>query len=164
MKIQRLSHCSRPDPSRRHRLLYASEHDGDPFPISTHLISIFKKILKRRSNTVSSQTHFLALCSTAWKPSFRSASLGPFELLHGSESRLHCNPSAAPRPSFQWFRNGILISSENSSRYEFQQNGTLIIKKVDKEDDEGNYTCKARNFLGEDSASAAVIVYGKIQY
>ncbi|XP_068758738.1 fibronectin type III domain-containing protein-like isoform X1 [Montipora capricornis] len=95
----------------------------------------------------------------AWKPSFSNASLGPFELLHGSESRLHCNPSAAPRPSFQWFRNGILISAENSSRYDFQQNGTLIIKRVDKENDEGNYTCKARNFLGEDSASAAVIVY-----
>ncbi|XP_073228960.1 fibronectin type III domain-containing protein-like isoform X1 [Porites lutea] len=94
----------------------------------------------------------------AWKPSFSDVQFGPFQLLHESKGRLPCNPSAAPRPTFQWFRSGVLISYGDSSRYELEQDGTLIIKKVDKDMDAVNYTCSAKNFLGSDSATAVTVV------
>ena len=87
---------------------------------------------------------------------------GPFHLLHEFEGRLQCKPSAAPRPSFQWVKNGVAISNGDNSRYELQQDGTLVIKKVDKVLDAANFTCKAKNFLGEDSATTTAIVFGKI--
>ena len=87
---------------------------------------------------------------------------GPFQLLHESKGRLPCNPSAAPRPTFQWLRSGVLISYGDSSRYDLEQDGTLMIKKVDKDIDAVNYTCSAKNFLGSDSATAVAVVLGKI--
>lgn len=103
----------------------------------------------------------LDYCSTAWRPSFTNAWLGHFTFLQGNEGRLQCNQSAAPHPTFQWFRNGVLVTSENSSGYDILPDGTLVIKRVDKQLDEGNFTCKAQNFLGEDSSSAVVVVNGK---
>lgn len=104
---------------------------------------------------------YLDYCFTAWRPSFTNAWLGHFTFLQGNEGRLQCKQSAAPHPTFQWFRNGILITSENSRHYDILHDGTLVIKRVDKQLDEGNFTCKAQNFLGEDSSSAIVVVNGK---
>ena len=87
--------------------------------------------------------------------------MGHFTFLQENEGRLQCNQSAAPHPTFQWFRNGVLVTSENNSHYAILPDGTLVIKRVDKQLDEGNFTCKARNFLGEDSSSAVVVVNGK---
>ena len=98
---------------------------------------------------------------TAWKPSFADELFGPFSLLHGTEGKLHCKPSAEPRPTFQWFRNGVLISYGVNSRHILQQDGTLVIKKVDKDKDSVNYTCKAQNMMGQDSATTVPVVLGK---
>lgn len=100
--------------------------------------------------------------STAWKPTFIDIQFGPFHLLHGSQGRLQCNPSAAPLPTFQWFRNGVLIFYGGNSRYELEQDGTLVIKKVDRELDAVNFTCRAENYLGADSASSIAAVFGMI--
>lgn len=51
-----------------------------------------------------------------------------------------------------------------NSRYNLQKDGTLVIKKVDKEKDAINFTCRATNFLGEDSATAVAIVFGEINF
>ena len=40
----------------------------------------------------------------------------------------------------------------------------MVIKRVDKQLDEGNFTCKAQNFLGEDSSSAVVVVNGNFPH
>lgn len=98
---------------------------------------------------------------TAWKPSFADGQFGPFSLLHGSEGKLECKPSAEPRPKFQWLRNGVLITDGANSRYTLQQDGTLVIEKVDKDKDSVNYTCKAQNMMGHDSATAVPTVLGK---
>jgi len=95
----------------------------------------------------------------AWKPTFTDVQFGPFHLLHGSQGRLECKPSAAPRPTFQWFRNGVLISYEDKSRYELEREGTLVIKNVDRELDAVNFTCRAENNLGADSASRVAVVF-----
>ncbi|XP_078342486.1 fibronectin type III domain-containing protein-like isoform X2 [Oculina patagonica] len=94
----------------------------------------------------------------AWKPSFANGQFGPFSLLHGSEGRMQCKPSAEPPPTFQWFRNGVLISDGVSSRYTLQPDGTLVIKKVDKDKDSVNYTCKAQNMMGQDSATTVPVI------
>lgn len=99
---------------------------------------------------------------TAWKPSFANGTIGPFTLLHDSEGRLQCKTSAQPPPTFQWFRNGVLISDKVNSRYLLQPDGTLVIRKVDKDQDSVNYTCKAQNMLGQDSATAVPVIHGKI--
>jgi len=99
---------------------------------------------------------------TAWKPSFADGQFGPFSLLHGNEGKLQCKPSAEPRPTFQWFRNGVLISYGENSRYTLQKDGTLVIKKVEKDKDSVNYTCKAKNMMGRDSATTVPVVLGKI--
>ena len=111
---------------------------------------------------VAAKNKLVYLYPAAWKPSFADVQFGPFHLLHDSEGRLQCNPSAAPRPSFQWLRNGVAISNGDNSRYELQQDGTLVIKKADKVLDAAKFTCKATNFLGEDSATTTAIVFGKI--
>lgn len=98
----------------------------------------------------------------AWKPSFNNRQFGPFHLLHGSEGRLHCNPNAEPRPKFQWFVDGVLISDEAiNSRYRLSLDGTLLIKKVDKDKDAVNYTCDAVNLMGKASASTVPTVLVK---
>ena len=99
---------------------------------------------------------------TAWKPSFADGQFGPFSLLHGHEGKLNCKPSAEPQPTFQWYRNGVLISYGENSRYTLQKDDTLVIKKVDKDKDSVNYTCKAQNMMGQDSATTVPTVLGKI--
>ena len=99
---------------------------------------------------------------TAWKPSFADGQFGNFTLLHDSEGRLKCKTSAEPPATFQWFRNGVFISDKVNSRYMLQPDGTLVIRKVDKDQDSVNYTCKAQNMLGEDSATAVPVILGKI--
>ena len=99
---------------------------------------------------------------TAWKPSFADGKFGPFSLLHGKKGDLQCNPSAEPRPTFQWFRKGVPISFGENSRYTLQKDGTLVIKKVDKGKDSVNYTCKAKNIMGQDSETTVPVVLGKI--
>lgn len=39
--------------------------------------------------------------------------------------------------------------------------GALVIKKVDKDQDGVNYTCKAENFMGEDSVTTVPVILGK---
>lgn len=81
--------------------------------------------------------------------------------MHGSEGRLQCKPSAEPQPTFQWFRNGVLVHDGINSRYMSQPDGTLVIKKVDKDKDSVNYTCKAENMMGQDSVTTVPVILGK---
>ena len=100
---------------------------------------------------------------SAWKPSFGNRQFGPFHLRHGHEGTLRCNPNAEPRPKFQWFVDGVLISDGAvNSRYRLLLDGTLVIKTVDKDKDAVNYTCNAVNMMGKASATTVPTVLGKI--
>ena len=82
---------------------------------------------------------------------------------HGHEGTLQCNPNAEPRPKFQWFVDGVLISDGAvNSRYRLLLDGTLVIKTVDKDKDAVNYTCNAVNMMGKASATTVPTVLGKI--
>ena len=75
---------------------------------------------------------------------------------------MECKPSAEPQPAFQWYRNGVLISYGENSRFTLQKDGALVIKKVDKDKDSVNYTCKAQNMMGQNKATTVPTVLGKI--
>lgn len=99
---------------------------------------------------------------TAWKPSFANVQFGPFHLLNEKEAKLPCEPSTgAPAPTYEWFKNNELLTYDEGSRYRLENDGTLVIKEVDKDQDNVNYTCKAKNFKGEDSVTTVPIILGK---
>ena len=86
---------------------------------------------------------------------------GPFYLFNGTEGRLTCNPEAAPRPSeYKWYNGTTLLTSSPRYRIEHGEFSTLIINKVEKED-EGPYTCYAENFLGNATETANATVLGE---
>ena len=93
-------------------------------------------------------------------PSFETG-FGPFYLFKGTEGRLTCNPQAAPRPSeYEWYKGTTLLTSSPRYRIEHGEFSTLIIDKVEKED-EGLYTCYAENVLGNATETANATVLGE---
>jgi len=74
---------------------------------------------------------------------------------------LKCDPEAAPRPStFKWFdKIGAEIKSGNG--YTIEQDGTLVISKVERSQHAGKFSCYAQNLLGNATAEGMATVYGK---
>ena len=93
-------------------------------------------------------------------PSFETG-FGPFYLFEGTEGRLTCNPKAAPRPSeYKWYKGTTLLTSP-PYRIEYGEFSTLIIDKVDENQDKGLYTCYAENSLGHAEATAKATVFSE---
>lgn len=97
---------------------------------------------------------------TAWKPSFRGVTFGPFYLFKDNQARLPCKPLGEPQPAVKWFRDGEAITYGQNSSYTLEADGTLIIDKV-KDGDGGSYTCMAQNYLGKANVTAPGILLGK---
>lgn len=91
-------------------------------------------------------------------PSFKFG-FGPFYLFKDSEGRLDCEPDAAPPPTFEWSKvtGNNQGDIKHGGRYKLFSNGTLMIANV-TQNDEGQYSCKATNFLDTDSATAEASV------
>ncbi|XP_027864871.1 vascular endothelial growth factor receptor kdr-like isoform X1 [Xiphophorus couchianus] len=70
---------------------------------------------------------------------------------------LGCFASGVPRPLIRWYKNGVEV--EESPGVSLEENGTLIIERV-KKDDEGRYECVAQNAEGFAKTSAVVTVLG----
>uniref|UniRef100_A0A1A8CTU0 receptor protein-tyrosine kinase n=2 Tax=Nothobranchius kadleci TaxID=1051664 RepID=A0A1A8CTU0_NOTKA len=68
-----------------------------------------------------------------------------------------CYASGVPQPYIMWFKNGVKV--EESPGVSLQEDGTLIIERV-KKDDEGVYECVAQNVEGFAKTSAVVTVLG----
>lgn len=90
------------------------------------------------------------------KPSFKKR---PMESeTYGSEGgnvTLRCNPEAAPKPSFTWKKDNIVIGA-GGKRF-ITEVGNLIIRQLSR-DDEGIYTCVAKNLYGSDESRGRLIV------
>ncbi|XP_067294164.1 titin isoform X2 [Pseudorasbora parva] len=59
------------------------------------------------------------------------------------EAALHCFVEGFPIPTVQWFKDGHPLP--NSSRWDLQKNGQLLIFQRVSSEDEGLYFCEARN-------------------
>ncbi|GBP54321.1 Contactin [Eumeta japonica] len=108
-----------------------------------------KNQLKARYST--GQLRVLSL-----KPSFKKK---PLESeTYGSEGgniTIKCNPEAAPKPTFTWKKDNIVIGA-GGKRF-ITENGNLIIRQLSR-DDEGVYTCIAKNQYGTDESRGRLIV------
>ena len=58
----------------------------------------------------------------------------------GDKIHLNCIAKGHPAPTYQWFKDGLLIPGKNESRLYFPDPSP---------EDRGNYTCKAINSEGE---------------
>ena len=68
---------------------------------------------------------------------------------------------ANPSPSISWFHGNATIPGRHT-QYTVETDGTLVIKNVTKDRDDGTYTCVAdTENVGQDEITTTVIVTGK---
>ena len=80
----------------------------------------------------------------------------------GDRVDLICRASGVPKPTLVWtFNNGNLPSGINQFNREGESN--LVLPSVTKEMN-GTYKCTAKNKANSISSSAALRVYGKLNY
>nr|XP_046214261.1 obscurin-like protein 1 isoform X6 [Oncorhynchus gorbuscha] len=87
----------------------------------------------------------------------------PIVVQSGTDAVLKCQIGGDPRPAVIWERNNEQIHPEG--RYRLFEDGNvynLIISSVTTEDS-GQYTCKAKNSIGETYAAATLKVEGEAQ-
>ncbi|CRK87512.1 CLUMA_CG001313, isoform A [Clunio marinus] len=104
------------------------------------------------------------------KPSFKKHPLEAeiYAVSNGNTS-IVCNPEAAPRPKFQWKKDGIVISAGGAvgagggGHRKIKPDGTLVLSPTSR-DDEGVYTCVATNAYGTDESRARLIVLQEIRF
>lgn len=96
------------------------------------------------------------------KPSFKKRPLESeiYAVTSGNTS-ISCNPEAAPRPKFQWKKDGNVVSAGGHRK--IKPDGTLVISPTSR-DDEGVYTCVATNAYGTDESRARLIVLQEIRF
>ncbi|XP_045597115.1 contactin [Procambarus clarkii] len=137
---------------------------------------IVDSVLKIKEVTESDEATYQCKATNQLGSSFSSAQLKVLKLapsfrkkpveteMYASEGKnvtIACNPEAAPRPSFVWRQNGLVLG--NGGRRRILRNGNLIIDPVSRED-EGNYTCTAENVYGSDTSSGRLIVLRKPEF
>lgn len=93
------------------------------------------------------------------KPSFEKHPMDTeMYAAYGGNVTLPCRPEAAPMPEFSWRRNGMVVGT--GGRIKLLPNGYLFITNVAGED-EGRYTCVARNSFGSDESEGRLLVLCK---
>lgn len=96
------------------------------------------------------------------KPSFKKQPLEPeIYAVTGGNTTIVCNPEAAPRPKFQWKKDGNVLSAGGHRK--IKPDGTLYISPTSR-DDEGIYTCVATNAYGTDESRSRLIVLQEIRF
>ena len=70
---------------------------------------------------------------------------------------LQCTANGNPRPKVTWYK---LYSSLPVGRHVIESSGALIVKDV-RPGDEGVYSCRVKNLLGQVNASATLTVQCK---
>jgi hypothetical protein len=83
----------------------------------------------------------------------------------GADLTWTCEAFGIPDVSYQWYRNGVLLSREtipaqDVGRYYVQDN-VLTIRTLDEEDDAGMYQCRANNSLAARFSSAQLRILCK---
>jgi hypothetical protein len=93
------------------------------------------------------------------KPSFKKRPLETdIYAIYNGNTTIVCDPEAAPRPKFQWKKDGNMIGAGGHRK--ILPTGTLVISPTSR-DDEGVYTCMATNAYGTDESKARLIVLRK---
>lgn len=151
-------------------LLDREKLDKDKFIVQDNLLTI-KYLEPDKDNGMyqcRAQNQLAAVYSTAqlrvlsMKPSFKKRPLeSEIYAVTGGNTTIACDPEAAPRPKFQWKKDGIMISAGGHRK--IRPDGTLYISPTSR-DDEGIYTCMATNAYGTDESKARLIVLQEIRF
>ncbi|XP_078084476.1 myosin light chain kinase, smooth muscle isoform X1 [Mustelus asterias] len=93
-----------------------------------------------------------------FKPYF-SKTFKDAEVVDGSAARFDCKIEGYPDPEVIWFKGEHPIKESRHYQIEYDEDGNccLIISEVSAHDD-GKYTCKAINSLGEETWTSELIV------
>ncbi|XP_078408314.1 myosin light chain kinase, smooth muscle-like isoform X2 [Cetorhinus maximus] len=94
----------------------------------------------------------------SFKPYF-SKTFKDSEVIEGSAARFDCKIEGYPDPEVIWFKGEQPIKESRHYQIEYDEDGNccLIISEVSAHDD-GKYTCKAINSLGEETWTSELIV------
>lgn len=85
-------------------------------------------------------------------------------IVDGQMVRIFCQLSdGAQTQSFQWLKDGhpLLSSSAHIDIQTFRDYTSLVIDRVDRARDSGNYTCLVSNSYGSDQHSSLLVVQGQ---
>lgn len=148
-------------------LLERERLDRDKYVIQDNVLTIkfldpekddgmYQCAAKNSLKTVYSSAQLRVL---SMKPSFHKRPLeAEIYAVYNGNTTIVCDPEAAPRPKFQWKKDGVIIGAGGHRR--ILPTGTLIISPTSR-DDEGVYTCVATNTYGTDESRARLIVLGE---
>ena len=96
------------------------------------------------------------------KPSFKKRPLeSEIYAISNGNTTIVCDPEAAPRPKYQWKKDGNVIGAGGHRK--IKPDGTLFISPTSR-DDEGIYTCVATNAYGTDESRSRLIVLQEIRF
>ncbi|KAF7207025.1 matrix-remodeling-associated protein 5 [Nothobranchius furzeri] len=73
----------------------------------------------------------------------------PVRVFHGQTVTLQCNAKGDPIPTITWMSPTNRLILPSLDKYQILKDGTLVVQKVQRYDG-GNYTCIARNSVGQD--------------
>ncbi|XP_015603138.1 protein sidekick isoform X3 [Cephus cinctus] len=85
------------------------------------------------------------------KPWFRTELKRETLSEYGSTVTLSCDVFGVPSPKISWFRNAEPVDHLLGTRYQMEEDGSLVIKKLSM-DDSGMFQCLASNDAGEASS------------
>lgn len=91
------------------------------------------------------------------KPEFPENSINEFSSIEGEPTELRCNVTGNPRPLVYWRDPKLRNSSSVGGYFVNPEEGTLLISKVSRNDDNGEFTCIARNNVGETSKKVSMV-------
>uniref|UniRef100_A0A1I7TZZ9 Hemicentin-1 n=1 Tax=Caenorhabditis tropicalis TaxID=1561998 RepID=A0A1I7TZZ9_9PELO len=74
---------------------------------------------------------------------------------------LQCLAVGNPTPEIQWIRGEAIITPETHPKYTFLADGNLLINDAEI-DDQGQFTCVAKNIYGQQSQTTTVIITGMV--
>jgi hypothetical protein len=72
---------------------------------------------------------------------------------------LQCRAHGAPNPTIGWTKDRKPIELLGDGRYSFALDGTLIIRDL-RVEDQGYFTCEARNQFGVDIKNTLLTITG----
>ncbi|XP_072307480.1 matrix-remodeling-associated protein 5 [Eucyclogobius newberryi] len=76
--------------------------------------------------------------------------MSSIHVIYGENLTIQCHADGKPTPTYTWISPMNRIIESNTQKYQVLNDGTLIVQKVQRFD-AGDYTCIARNNVGQDN-------------